>query len=162
MCWIHVAYLSLQTLLNCATLRSRILLRQVYRMILVCTSLKWDIMQVDGFRWDIMGHLMLRNMTKVVEAVKQLSFEKDGVDGSKIQQYAEAWSFGEVIISGNLLYCLLRFERSSPHCWLSLYVQLEHRLLRLLRAKIKQALTVCICNKTPLVIVKPGLPCTLA
>lgn len=52
-------------------------------------------MQVDGFRWDIMGHLMLRNMKKVLEALSKLTVEKDGVDGSRIQQYAEAWSFGE-------------------------------------------------------------------
>ena len=51
---------------------------------------------MDGFRWDIMGHLMLKNMRKVVDALKMLTFEKDGVDGSKVQMYAEAWSFGEV------------------------------------------------------------------
>jgi hypothetical protein len=43
-----------------------------------------------------MGHLMLSNMQKVVEALKELTLEKDGVDGKAIQQYAEAWSFGEV------------------------------------------------------------------
>ena len=52
-------------------------------------------MQVDSFRWDIMGHLMLRNMKKVLEALSTLTIEKDGIDGRRIQQYAEAWSFGE-------------------------------------------------------------------
>ena len=42
-----------------------------------------------------MGHLMLRNMKKVLEALGELTVAKDGVDGSRIQQYAEAWSFGE-------------------------------------------------------------------
>ena len=42
-----------------------------------------------------MGHLMLRNMKKVQEALGKLTLAKDGVDGSRIQHYAEAWSFGE-------------------------------------------------------------------
>ena len=52
-----------------------------------------------------MGHLMLRNMTKVLEALAALTLEKDGVDGSRIQQYAEAWSFGEVIYRISLSPC---------------------------------------------------------
>lgn len=39
---------------------------------------------------------MLRNMTKVIEGLSKLTIEEDGVDGHRIQQYAEAWSFGEV------------------------------------------------------------------
>jgi len=52
--------------------------------------------QVDSFRWDIMGHLMLSNMHNVLVALGALTLEGDGVDGAAIQQYAEAWSFGEV------------------------------------------------------------------
>lgn len=50
---------------------------------------------------------MLRNMEKVLEAVGKLTVEKDGVEGSKIQQYAEAWSFGEVSLQ--ILKCLDAF-----------------------------------------------------
>ena len=42
-----------------------------------------------------MGHLMLRNIKKVLEALGKLTVAEHGVDGSRIQQYAEAWSFGE-------------------------------------------------------------------
>ena len=52
-----------------------------------------------------MGHLMLRNMKKVLEALGNLTIAKDGVDGSRIQQYAEAWSFGEVNAQFQHLVC---------------------------------------------------------
>lgn len=80
-------------------------------------------LQVDGFRWDIMGHLMMRTMERVVQAVRRLTIEADGVNGSKIQQYAEAWSFGEVFISP--LCCILlcfaedqqaQFQDTCVHC----------------------------------------------
>lgn len=70
-----------------------------------------------------MGHLMLRNMEKVVAAVQQLTLEKDGVDGSQIQQYAEAWSFGEasarkclvlVLASANCQKLLWWADRAAP------------------------------------------------
>ncbi len=48
-------------------------------------------LQVDAFRWDIMGHLMMSNMHKVLEALGELTLEADGVDSAAIQQYAEAW-----------------------------------------------------------------------
>ena len=52
--------------------------------------------QIDGFRFDIMGHLMLSTMTKLQAALKQLTPDKDGVDGSGIYIYGEGWDFGEV------------------------------------------------------------------
>jgi pullulanase len=42
------------------------------------------VLQVDGFRFDLMGHLMLHTMMKVKEVVRSLTIDKDGVDGSKI------------------------------------------------------------------------------
>ncbi|KAG0620855.1 hypothetical protein M758_4G249700 [Ceratodon purpureus] len=52
--------------------------------------------KVDGFRFDLMGHLMLHTMMKVKETVRGLTIDKDGVDGSKIYFYGEGWDFGEV------------------------------------------------------------------
>lgn len=53
-----------------------------------------------------MGHLMMRTMEKVLEALQRLTLEEDGVDGSRIQQYAEAWSFGEVILRARMQFVL--------------------------------------------------------
>eukprot|EP00271_Cylindrocystis_brebissonii_P021887 TRINITY_DN8144_c0_g1_i1.p1 TRINITY_DN8144_c0_g1~~TRINITY_DN8144_c0_g1_i1.p1 ORF type:complete len:1104 (-),score=220.70 TRINITY_DN8144_c0_g1_i1:358-3669(-) len=55
--------------------------------------------KVDGFRFDLMGHLMKSTMMKAKDALQSLTLEKDGVDGSKIYIYGEGWNFGEV--SGN-------------------------------------------------------------
>jgi pullulanase-type alpha-1,6-glucosidase len=52
--------------------------------------------KVDGFRFDSMGHHMLRNMVNVRQALDGLTLAKDGVDGSKVYIYGEGWDFGEV------------------------------------------------------------------
>lgn len=52
--------------------------------------------QVDGFRFDIMGHLMVPTMQKIQAALGALTLERDGVDGGGIYIYGEAWDFGEV------------------------------------------------------------------
>jgi pullulanase len=52
--------------------------------------------KVDGFRFDLMGHHMKRNMLKLREALDALTLEADGVDGKKIYLYGEGWNFGEV------------------------------------------------------------------
>ena len=52
--------------------------------------------KVDGFRFDLMGHHMLRNMEKVRAALDKLTLEADGVDGKSIYIYGEGWNFGEV------------------------------------------------------------------
>ena len=52
--------------------------------------------KVDGFRFDLMGHHMLRNMQAVRAALDALTLEKDGVDGKSIYIYGEGWDFGEV------------------------------------------------------------------
>jgi pullulanase-type alpha-1,6-glucosidase len=52
--------------------------------------------KVDGFRFDLMGHHMKRNMTKLRAALDGLTPAQDGVDGKKIYLYGEGWNFGEV------------------------------------------------------------------
>ncbi len=51
---------------------------------------------IDGFRFDLMGHHMKRNLIEVRAALSALTLERDGVDGRKIYLYGEGWSFGEV------------------------------------------------------------------
>jgi hypothetical protein len=53
-------------------------------------------MQADGFRFDIMGHLMVSTMQKIQSALEALTLELDGVDGRGLYIYGEAWDFGEV------------------------------------------------------------------
>jgi pullulanase-type alpha-1,6-glucosidase len=52
--------------------------------------------KVDGFRFDLMGHHMKRNMLAVREALDGLTPAQDGVDGKSIIIYGEGWNFGEV------------------------------------------------------------------
>lgn len=52
--------------------------------------------KVDGFRFDLMGHHMLRNMQAVRAALDALTVARDGVDGKSIYIYGEGWDFGEV------------------------------------------------------------------
>ena len=52
--------------------------------------------KVDGFRFDLMGHHLRRNMEKVRDALQALTPEADGVDGKSIYVYGEGWDFGEV------------------------------------------------------------------
>ena len=52
--------------------------------------------KVDGFRFDLMGHHMKRNMEKAQDALHALTVESDGVDGGAIYLYGEGWDFGEV------------------------------------------------------------------
>ena len=52
--------------------------------------------KVDGFRFDLMGHHMKRNMTKLRSALDALTMADDGVDGRQIYLYGEGWNFGEV------------------------------------------------------------------
>jgi pullulanase-type alpha-1,6-glucosidase len=52
--------------------------------------------KVDGFRFDLMGHHMKRNMLAVRSMLDSLTVGADGVDGRSIYLYGEAWNFGEV------------------------------------------------------------------
>jgi pullulanase-type alpha-1,6-glucosidase len=51
---------------------------------------------IDGFRFDLMGHHMARNMLKLRARLDALTLERDGVDGKRIWLYGEGWDFGEV------------------------------------------------------------------
>ncbi|MBL8056595.1 MAG: pullulanase-type alpha-1,6-glucosidase [Anaerolineales bacterium] len=57
--------------------------------------------KVDGFRFDLMGHHMLRNMVAVRAALDALTPAANGVDGRAVYVYGEGWDFGEV--AGNKL-----------------------------------------------------------
>ncbi|KAJ0967236.1 hypothetical protein J5N97_024153 [Dioscorea zingiberensis] len=52
--------------------------------------------KVDGFRFDLMGHIMKSTMMKAKYALQSLSVDANGVDGTKIYIYGEGWDFGEV------------------------------------------------------------------
>jgi pullulanase-type alpha-1,6-glucosidase len=52
--------------------------------------------KVDGFRFDLMGHHMVANIVKVRAALRALTPQRDGVDGTKLYVYGEGWDFGEV------------------------------------------------------------------
>ncbi|CAH9098703.1 unnamed protein product [Cuscuta epithymum] len=56
--------------------------------------------KVDGFRFDLMGHIMKKSMVKAKSLLQSLSMEKSGVDGPKIFLYGEGWDFGEVANNG--------------------------------------------------------------
>ncbi|KAL0349392.1 UNVERIFIED_CONTAM: Pullulanase 1, chloroplastic [Sesamum angustifolium] len=63
--------------------------------------LHWAVnYKVDGFRFDLMGHIMKRTMVKARSALQSLSKHNDGVDGSRIYIYGEGWDFGEVAKNG--------------------------------------------------------------
>ena len=42
-----------------------------------------------------MGHIMVSSMQKAQAALRALTVEQHGVDGSSIYLYGEAWDFGE-------------------------------------------------------------------
>jgi len=52
--------------------------------------------KVDGFRFDLMGHHPKSTMLNIRAALNALTEETDGVNGSEIYLYGEAWNFGEV------------------------------------------------------------------
>ncbi|MDT0185585.1 pullulanase-type alpha-1,6-glucosidase [Microbacterium sp. ARD31] len=52
--------------------------------------------KVNGFRFDLMGHHSLENMTRLRAALDRLTVARDGVDGKGVYLYGEGWNFGEV------------------------------------------------------------------
>ncbi|HID54182.1 MAG TPA: pullulanase-type alpha-1,6-glucosidase [Anaerolineae bacterium] len=67
------------------------------RKLMVDSVLTWaTAYQVDGFRFDLMGHHMKVDMLAVRQALDELTLEEDGVDGKAIYIYGEGWNFGEV------------------------------------------------------------------
>ncbi len=70
------------------------------------TLLRWArAYKVDGFRFDLMGHHPLALMLEVRDALRTLTHEGDGVDGTRLLLLGEGWDFGEV--AGNA-----RFENA--------------------------------------------------
>ncbi len=52
--------------------------------------------KVDGFRFDLMGHMPKATMLQVRAALDRLTLRRDGVDGRSVYLYGEGWNFGEV------------------------------------------------------------------
>ncbi|WP_084614420.1 pullulanase-type alpha-1,6-glucosidase [Nakamurella lactea] len=52
--------------------------------------------KIDGFRFDLMGHMPKQTILDVRHALDRLTLHRDGVDGRKIYLYGEGWNFGEV------------------------------------------------------------------
>jgi pullulanase-type alpha-1,6-glucosidase len=52
--------------------------------------------KVDGFRFDLMGHHMRRNLVAARDRLRALDPGRDGVDGAALYLYGEGWDFGEV------------------------------------------------------------------
>ncbi|WP_353650145.1 pullulanase-type alpha-1,6-glucosidase [Nakamurella sp. A5-74] len=52
--------------------------------------------KVDGFRFDLMGHMPKQTILDVRHALDRLTLVRHGVDGKKIYLYGEGWNFGEV------------------------------------------------------------------
>lgn len=50
--------------------------------------------KLDGFRFDLMSFHSRGTMARIRDAVRGLTLQNDGVDGSKILLYGEGWSFG--------------------------------------------------------------------
>ncbi|CAG9466890.1 unnamed protein product [Pedinophyceae sp. YPF-701] len=53
--------------------------------------------KVDGFRFDIMGHLMKKTVHGVAQRLRDLTEARDGVDGRNLYLYGEGWDFGEMV-----------------------------------------------------------------
>lgn len=52
---------------------------------------------IDGFRFDIMGHLMKSTVLEAQRRLARLTVAQDGVDGGRIYLYGEGWNFGEMV-----------------------------------------------------------------
>ncbi len=67
------------------------------RKLMIDSLLMWaTAYKVDGFRFDLMGHHMLRDIMAAQEALRNLNPGRDGIDGAGIYIYGEGWDFGEV------------------------------------------------------------------
>ena len=66
------------------------------RLMLDAVALWARAYKVDGFRFDLMGHHLVRNMENVRAVLDALTPEADGVHGDAVLIYGEGWNFGEV------------------------------------------------------------------
>jgi pullulanase len=53
--------------------------------------------KIDGFRFDIMSFHFTYNMQHILAALRALTPNRDGVDGSKIYVYGEGFNFGDTV-----------------------------------------------------------------
>lgn len=57
----------------------------------------WAIeFKMDGFRFDLMNLHTLKNMEHVQQSLRNLQIKANGVDGSRLLLYGEAWEFGSL------------------------------------------------------------------
>jgi len=65
--------------------------------LMIDSILLWaEAYKIDSFRFDLMGHHSLTNMTRIQNALKTLTLDENGVDGANVYLYGEGWNFGEV------------------------------------------------------------------
>jgi pullulanase-type alpha-1,6-glucosidase len=63
--------------------------------LMVDSLVHWaTVYKIDGFRFDLMGHHLTRNMESALRLLRGLDTESTGVDGSQIFLYGEGWDFG--------------------------------------------------------------------
>jgi pullulanase len=69
--------------------------RMMEKLIIDALVLNARDYKIDGFRFDILSFMFTYNITDIKAALKALTPEKDGVDGSKIYLYGEGFNFGD-------------------------------------------------------------------
>ncbi|CAE7426435.1 SBE1, partial [Symbiodinium pilosum] len=71
--------------------------RYMMERLVVDMVLRWAFEhRMDGFRFDLMGHITLQCMQKCRAALDDLSLEEHGIDGPRLLLYGEGWEFGEI------------------------------------------------------------------
>jgi len=71
--------------------------RAMMRRLILDSVLMWaKEYRVDGFRFDLMGHIPLDCMKACRAALDALTVEANGFDGQKVLMYGEGWEFGEI------------------------------------------------------------------
>ncbi len=84
----------LETSTCCANTASE---HAMMQRLMVDDVVHWAIhYRIDGFRFDLMGHHMKRNMQAIRRALDALTMQEHGVDGRDVYVYGEGWDFGEV------------------------------------------------------------------
>lgn len=71
--------------------------RVMMERLIVDSVLHWATeYRVDGFRFDLMGHLTLRAINRCRAALDALTSDEHGIDGRRIILHGEGWEFGEI------------------------------------------------------------------
>jgi pullulanase len=69
--------------------------RMMEKLIIDTLVLNAKQYKIDGFRFDIMSFMFTYNIADIQAALRALSLDHDGVDGSKIYLYGEGFNFGD-------------------------------------------------------------------